>query len=86
MKRKNFVISLIAFFSGMVSYAQPDWGNEKVFAINKEAPYTAILIAPKNVGFERFVCKKLKLITVPSILHLWIFSFYLDYIWLKQKI
>jgi beta-galactosidase len=40
MQRKIFIIWMIAIFSGMISHAQEDWMNEKVFAINKEAPYS----------------------------------------------
>ena len=54
--------------------------------INLKSSRPAILVAPRNVGFERFECSRLILITVPGILHLWIFRFFLDYIWLRQKI
>lgn len=54
--------------------------------INLKSSHLAILIAPRNIGFEKFECDRLILITVPGILHLWIFRVFLDYIWIKQKI
>ncbi|UCH15260.1 MAG: glycosyltransferase [Bacteroidales bacterium] len=53
---------------------------------NLNSIHPAIIIAPRNVGFERFHSDGLILDTVPGILHLWIFRFFLDYIWIKQKI
>ncbi len=53
---------------------------------NLNSIHPAIIIAPRNVGFERLECDRIILITVPGMLHLWIFRFFLDYIWIKQKI
>ncbi len=54
--------------------------------INLKNSHLSILVAPRNVGFEKFECDKLILINVPRILHLWIFRVFLDYIWIKQII
>ena len=54
--------------------------------ISSNNNHNATLVAPQNVGYEKFECKKLKFIPVPAILHIWIFRFFLDYIWIRKKI
>ncbi len=40
MQRKSLLLWMLLFLSGVFTYAQEDWKNEKVFAINKEAAYS----------------------------------------------